>query len=388
MAEPKAKSWILRCKVGHKRREIGMGAFPDVTLSAARDRARDGRDLIRKGIDPVENRKAITSALIACQKRSLTFSEAMERFLVGKLVEFENEKHRKQWRSTLDKYAVPAVGTMQVSDICVPDVQRILEPIWLTKNETASRLRARAEAVLAWAAVAGHREGENPARWKGNLDAVLPKPGKVQNVIHHPALALDDVSEWFADVRSRNGIAARALELLAMTAARSGEIRGALWSEMDLEAGLWVIPAKRMKMRTEHKIPLTLTAADLLRNLDRLDGGDYVFAAQRGGMLSDAALSGCMRRINMAREGGYLDSRSRRPAVPHGLRSAFRDWAAELTDYPREMSEIQLAHKVGTETERAYRRGNMLEKRRAMLSAWGRFLCGEGTSKIVELVPR
>ena len=277
---------------------------------------------------------------------------------------------------------------MQVSDICVPDVQRILEPIWLTKNETASRLRARVEAVLAWAAVAGHREGENPARWKGNLDAVLPKPGKVQNVIHHPALALDDVSEWFADVRSRNGIAARALELLAMTAARSGEIRGALWSEMDLEAGLWVIPAKRMKMRTEHKIPLTLTAADLLRNLDRLDGGDYVFAAQRGGMLSEAALSGCMRRINMAREGGYLDSRSRRPAVPHGLRSAFRDWAAELTDYPREMSEIQLAHKVGTETERAYRRGNMLEKRRAMLSAWGRFLCGEGTSKIVELVPR
>ncbi len=380
-----AKSWLLRCKVGDRRREIGLGGYPDVTLAGARERAREAREMIRNGIDPVEHRKATTAALFASQKRGLSFKEATEKFLIVKLAEFGNAKHRKQWRATLDKYAVPAVGDMLVGDIHVADVQRILEPIWLEKTETASRLRGRVEAVLAWATVAGHREGDNPARWKGNLDAVLPKPGKVQRVTHHPALALDAVAAWFSDVQSRKGFASRALEFLAMTAARSGEIRGATWAEIDLEAHLWIIPAERMKVRSEHRIPLTSEAVKLLRGMDRIMGSDFVFPAVRGGALSDAALSACMKRINEAKKGRYVDPRSGRPSVPHGLRSTFRDWTAERTEYPRDMAEIALAHTVGSEVERAYRRGDMVEKRRAMMAAWGRFLRGQTRKKVVKL---
>ena len=371
-----ARSWVLRCNVGVKRRHIGLGGFPDVTLAGARERAREERDRIRQGIDPVEHKKATRAALVAAQKRGLTFSEAMEKYLGGKLEEFDNPKHRKQWRATLDAYAVPAVGKMLVADIGVSDVQRILEPIWLTKNETASRLRGRVEAVLAWATVAGHRKGDNPARWKGNLDAILPKPSKVAKVVHHPALQIDDIRNWFADVRSRKGFATRALEFMALTSARSGEIRGATWSEIDLDNGMWIVPAARMKANREHRVPLTTDGLQLLRALDRIEGSEYVFPAMRGGMLSDAALSACMRRINETRTGGYLDRVSGRPAVPHGLRSTFRDWVAERTEYPREMAEIQLAHAVGSEVERAYRRGDLVDKRRAMMVAWGKFLGG------------
>ncbi len=380
-----ARSWLLRCSVGGKRRHIGLGGFPDVPLAGARERAREARDMIRQGIDPIEHRKATTAALVASRKRGLTFDEAMERFLVGKMAEFDNDKHRKQWRATLDKYAVPAVGKMMVADLGVSDMQRILEPIWLTKNETASRLRGRVEAVLAWATVAGHRTGDNPARWKGNLDAVLPKPAKVAKVQHHPALSLDDAAPWFADVRLRSGFATRALEFMAMTGARSGEVRGAVWPEIDLDAGLWIIPATRMKARKEHRVPLTAEAATLLRGMDRIEGSDFVFPAVRGGMLSDAALSACMKRIHAAKPDRYLDRVSGRPAVPHGLRSTFRDWVAERTEYPRDMAEIALAHNVGSEVERAYRRGDMVEKRRAMMAAWGRFIRGENGAKVVQM---
>jgi integrase len=316
----------------------------------------------------------MTAALMVTQKRGMTFERAMEKYLVGKLAEFDNEKHRKQWRATLDRYAVPELGVMLVDDITVQDIQRVLEPIWMTKTETASRLRGRVEAVLAWAAVSGHRSGENPARWRGNLDAVLPKPSKVAKVVHHPALSLADASHWLADLRTRHGSATRALEFMVLTAARSGEIRGAKWSEVDLDARLWTIPADRMKAGKEHRVPLTDAGAALLSRLDRMAGSEFVFPAVRGGMLSDAALSACMKRINGANPSGYLDSRSGRPAVPHGLRSTFRDWAAERTEYPREMAEIALAHSVGSDVERAYRRGDMVEKRRSMMESWAGFL--------------
>lgn len=380
-----ARSWLLRCKVGDKRRHIGLGGFPDVSLASARERAREARDLIWQGIDPVEQRRAARSAMIAAQRRGLTFDEAMERYLEGKLAEFDNDKHRKQWRATLDKYAVPALGRMLVAEIAVQDIQRTLEPIWASKTETASRLRGRIEAVLAWATVAGHRSGDNPARWKGNLDAILPRPGRLAKVTHHPALALDEVPDWFADVRSRSGYATRALEFMALTAARSGEVRGAKWKEIDLECHLWIVPAERMKARSEHRVPLTDSAIVLLKGLDRMGGSEFVFPAARGGMLSDAALSACMKRVHEAREGGYIDRRSGRPAVPHGLRSTFRDWSAERTEYPRDMAEIALAHTVGSEVERAYRRGDMIEKRRQMMAVWGRFLRGENGAKIVKM---
>ena len=198
-----AKSWLLRCMVGTKRRHIGLGGYPDVSLSQAPERAREARELIRQGVDPIEHRKATSAALVASQKRGMTFERAMEKYLVGKLAEFDNEKHRKQWRSTLDRYAVPELGGLLVADIAVQDIQRVLEPIWLTKTETASRLRGRIEAVLAWAAVSGHRAGDNPARWRGNLDAVLPKPSKVAKVAHHPALSLADIALRICDLRGR-----------------------------------------------------------------------------------------------------------------------------------------------------------------------------------------
>jgi integrase len=368
-----ARSWLLRATIKGKRRQIGLGAYPDVTLAQARERARGVKDMIWQGIDPL------------AEKRRLTFAQAMEKTLEARTAEFRNEKHKKQWRSTLDKYAVPVLGDMKVSDVAVSDVLRVLEPLWTDKTETASRLRGRIEAVLSWATVGGHRTGDNPARWRGNLDAVLPKPGKVAKVQHNPALSLADVADWFTDLRKRDGMATRALEFLAITAARSGEVRGATWAEIDLDAAVWIIPAERMKAGKEHRVPLTQEAVALLKALPRMQGSDYVFPAARGGALSDMALSACMKRINEARDGGYLDPRSGRPAVPHGLRSTFRDWAAERTEFERDMAEIALAHNVGSAVERAYRRGDMIEKRRQMMAAWARFLKGEAGAKVVKL---
>lgn len=368
-----ARSWLLRVTVKGKRPQIGLGSYPDVTLAQARERARSIKDMIWQGIDPL------------AEKRRLTFAQAMEKTLEARTAEFRNEKHKKQWRSTLDTYAIPVLGDMAMSDISVSDVLRVLEPIWITKTETASRLRGRIEAVLSWATVGGHRAGDNPARWRGNLDAVLPKPSKIAKPKHYPALSLDDAAEWFSDLRKRDGMATRALEFVALTAARSGEVRGATWAEIDMRSSLWIIPAERMKAGKEHRVPLTKEAMALLTELPKMAGSDYVFPAARGGALSDMSLSACMRRINQAHEGRFADPRSGRPAVPHGLRSTFRDWAAERTEFERDMAEIALAHNVGSAVERAYRRGDMLEKRRHMMAAWTRFLKGETRVKLVSI---
>ncbi len=384
ITENGAKSWILRYRINGKRRHLGLGSYPSVTLAMARDRAREQRDLIWRGVDPLDQRNAERVALATERKRALSFASAMERFLENKLKEFGNDKHRKQWRATLDKYAVPVIGEIPVAEITLQDIQRVLEPIWTEKTETATRLRGRIEKVLDWATVAGYRKGDNPARWAGNLEAVLPKPSKITKVAHHPALSLADAPEWFAEVRSREGSATRALEFVALTATRSGEVRGAVWNEIDLDARLWVIPASRMKAGSEHRVPLTDQAVELLAALPRMQGVDYVFPSARGGMLTNMALSACMKRVNEAKDGGYLDAASKRPAVPHGLRSTFRDWTAER-GYPRDMAEIALAHTVGSEVERAYRRSDMLERRRAMMGEWQRFLMGKFDQKVVKL---
>lgn len=382
-----SKSWILRTIVGTKRRAIGLGGYPEVSLAAAREAARAAKARVVEGADPIEERKAIKAALAAAQKRGLLFKDAVGRYCAAKLDGLRNEKHRDQWRATLETYAVPTMGDMLVSDINVHDVLRALEPIWTGKTETASRLRGRIEAVLDWAKVKGHRTGENPAAWKGNLDALLPKPGQVKRSKNQPALALGDAAAWFSALRKRNGTAARALEFLVLTAARSGEVRGAVWEEFDLKAGLWTIPAERMKAKREHRVPLTPAALAIVTAMPKLGGSSFVFAAPRGGELSDMSLSAVMRRmqeeeIEVGRK-GWLDPRSSRPAVPHGWRSTFRDWAAERTDYSRDMAEIALAHDVGTEVERAYRRGDMLEKRRAMMSSWADFLGGKAVGVVV-----
>lgn len=381
------RTWLLRVAVGDKRREIGLGPYPEVTLAQAREKAREAKEAIRDGKDPVEERKAARAALVAAQRRGLTFSTAIERCLASKLDAFRNEKHKAQWRATLTTYAEPQLGDMLVSQITTQDVLRVLEPIWATKTETASRLRGRIEAVLSWATVAGHRTGDNPARWAGNLKELLPAASKVAKEENHPALMLDDAAAWFAALREREGMGARALEFLALCAARSGEVRGAVWSEIDLDKGIWTVPAARMKMDREHRVPLSPAAIALLRALPRMQGSDLVFPAPRGGMLSDMTVSATMKRIHQAEldagRAGFVDRVSKRPAVPHGLRSTFRDWVAERTNFPGEMAEVALAHRISNAVEAAYRRGDMMEKRRRMMAAWEAFLEDAGNCENV-----
>jgi integrase len=351
-----SRSWILRAKVGDRRRDIGLGGFPDVSLADARDRARVARAKIAEGIDPVEHRRAARAALSAV----LTFDEAARRLIEAKSHEWKNPKHRDQWKSTLDTYASPKIGRKDVAKIELPDVVDVLTPIWTTKTETASRLRGRIESVLAWATVSGYRTGENPARWKGNLDHVLAKPGKVHKVKHHAALPLSALPAFMDDLRARDGVAARALEFVVLTATRSQEVRGARWPEVDLDSATWTIPAERMKAGKEHKVPLSEQALALLRALPRFTESDLVFPAPRGGVLSDMALSAVMRRMKV-------------DAVPHGFRSTFRDWAAERTNYPRDVAEMALAHTIGDKVEAAYRRGDLFTKRTQMMADWARF---------------
>lgn len=374
------RSWLLRTSVGRKRKEYGLGAFPEITLSVARDRARALKEMIRDGVDPIEERKAKKSALLAEQRRGLSFDEAVDRYLGSKLDEFSNPKHRQQWRNTLKTYAVPALGSMLVQDITVQDMLRVLQPIWHGKTETASRVRGRIEAVLNWATVSGHRAGDNPARWAGNLKELLPAPRKISKETNHPALQIDDVPRWLNCLRAMDGMGKYALEFTLLTASRSQEVRGALWSEIDFDEGLWIIPASRMKMSREHRVPLSTAAVELLQQVPRLEGTDVMFPAPRGGKLSDQTLSAAMKRLHQAdiKNGGegFKDRISGRPAVPHGLRSVFRDWVGERTGFPGDLAEMALAHKVASDVEAAYRRGQMTERRRPLMQAWSDFVNG------------
>ena len=380
-----ARFWVQRITFGGRRREVGLGAPPLVTLAQARDAAFKNKKLVRDGGNPIaEKRKG---------QNGLTFEAAVDKYLATKLDGFSNEKHKKQWRATLDTYAKPKLGMMGVQEIGVRDVLRVLEPIWQTKTETASRVRGRIESVLSWATVAGHREGDNPARWAGNLKELLPEPSKVAKGGNQPALALCDATRWWRALADRDGMSARALQFLTLTAARSGEVRGMVWDEVSIPmqdgansansanpGPMWVIPASRMKMSREHRVPLTAEAVALLQSLPRMEGSPFVFSAARSGALSDMSLSAVMRRMQesevKAARAGWLDPQSKRPAVPHGLRSTFRQWAAER-GFDRDMAEMALAHHVGDETERAYQRSDMLERRRAMMHAWAGFLSGE-----------
>jgi len=374
------RSWVLRVKVGTMRRDIGLGGFPGVTLSQARDKAREARARIESGVDPVEERKAAKAVLAAAQRRGLTFAKAVDKALAAKLEGYRNAKHRQQWENTLATYAAPELGMMLVQDITTQDILRVLQPIWMEKTETASRVRGRIEAVLNWATVAGHRTGDNPARWAGNLKELLPPPSKVAKDGNHPALALDDAPRWFAALQGRDGFGARALEFLALTASRSQEVRGAAWDEVDMDKALWIVPAARMKMDREHRVPLSARAVDLLKALPRLDGNPLMFPAARGGQLSDMTLSATMKRMHEAEVAaggaGFIDRTSKRPAVPHGLRSTFRDWVAERTTYPGDMAEVALAHRISNAVEASYRRGDMIEKRRRMMADWSDFMAG------------
>ena len=361
-----ARSWILRATVGSKRRDMGLGGFPDITLAGAYDKAREARAKIELGQDPILIRKQAKSELIAAQATEVTFSKAASLYIDAQGDAWKNAKHRQQWTNTLEAYAAPVIGKMLVRDVTHTHISDILEPIRKTKTETATRVRGRIESVLDWATVRGHRKGENPARWKGHLEHMLAAPGKIAKVEHHPALQLDLVNTFVKELRTRNGMAARALEFLILTAARSGEVRGMLWAEVDFDAGVWTIPAGRMKMGKEHRVPLSEAAIRMLREHPHFEGSELVFPAARGGMLSDMTIAAVTRRMD------YKD-KTGRACVPHGFRSTFRDWAAERTNYPKDLADMALAHAVGDKVDAAYRRGDMLEKRRQMMQAWASF---------------
>jgi len=354
-----ARSWILRAMVGGKRRDMGLGGFPDVTLAGAKEKAREKRDQIDKGIDPIEDRRAKKSALAAAVAGAMTFSDAASAYIAVKEAGWKNAKHGDQWRNTLATYADPIIGKVYVGSIEKEHILKILSPIWTTKTETASRLRGRIESVLDWATVSGYRKGENPARWRGHLDVLLAAPNDVRAVEHHAALDWREVGAFMAALREREGMAARMLEFAILTAARSGEVRGATWAEFDLPGAVWTIPAGRMKAKKEHRIPLSDPAVKLLEALPR--DSDIVFQSPTGKQFSDAAITKLLERMG------------RSDITGHGFRSSFRDWAGETTAYPREVIEHALAHQLKDKAEAAYARGSMFEKRRRLMDEWAKF---------------
>lgn len=357
------KSWILRTKVGTRRRWIGLGGFPDVSLSKARELARDTKQKIREGIDPVAERKAAKNAIALQQARSMTFEQAARKKHAAIEDSFRNSKHRQDWLSSLERYAFPIIGDMEVADIEVAHVLKVLEPIWKDKTETATRVRQRMAAVFAWASVSGLRASSNPAEWKGALSELLPEPSKIAKKSHQRALPWHAVPEFMVQLRERKGIGARAFEFLVVTATRSGEVRLATWDEFDLEAKLWTIPAERMKAHKPHKVPLSNRCLHILQSLPRVEGTNFVFASPRGTKLSDMTLSGITKRMGV-------------DAVPHGFRSSFKDWARNQTSFPDEVSELALAHVNSDVTRAAYARDELLEQRAEMMEQWAAFLDG------------
>lgn len=362
VSEFDTRSWAFRFTRAGKAREMGLGAYPDVPLKEARERAAEARKLLRDDVDPIERRQAARSTAMAARASALTFEQCAAAYIAAHESAWKNAKHGDQWRNTLATYAYPVVGSMLIREVEQAHVLRILEPIWTTKTETAKRLRGRLESVLDWARARGYRKGDNPAKWRGHLDTLLAAPGKVAPVEHHAALPYGEVGAFMADLRQQAGMGARALEFVVLTAARSGEARGATWDEIDMDAAIWTIPAERMKAGKEHRSPLSPEAVALLEALPRIDGSATVFPNTKGAALSDMTLTAVLRRMG-------------RPVTAHGFRSSFRDWAGETTAYPREVIEHALAHQLKDKAEAAYARGTLFDKRRRLMADWAKY-CG------------
>lgn len=333
---------------------MGIGAASVLSLSEAREITRDARKLILMGHDPIEERRRKR------QDEVRTFRYCAEKYIESFSAAWKNPKHKQQWENTLSTYVYPTIGEVPVDQIETPDIERILKQIWYTKTETAVRVRGRIERILSWAAAQNYRPKENPATWRNNLAAIFPKPSEVRTVKHHRALPWSDVPAFFPRLAQREGTAARALEFLILTAARSGEVRGSTWSEIDLYNRIWTIPADRMKSGREHRVPLSDQAVELVENLPTFNDEHCVFPSTRGGMLSDMALSAVLRRMKI-------------DAVPHGFRSSFKDWCSETTRFPHEVAEMALAHAIPSGVEAAYRRGDLFEKRKHLMEDWGSY---------------
>ncbi len=374
-----AKSWILRVKVGSRRSDIGLGSYPSISLAMAHDKASATKEDIKKGRDPVAEKK---------QNRNLiewTFERCASDYIKLHRESWTNAKHAQQWENTLATYVFPLIGSKHVSQITVGDILSILEPHWTRINDTMVKVRNRIELVLSWAAARGYRSKENPASWRGNLDAALPRPSRVNGRQHLPSLPFEQAPEFLVHLRGVEGMSARCLELLIFTGVRSIEARGAQWPEFDLVAGVWTIPAERMKKKREHRVPLSGSASRLLQSMPKFEGSNFVFQGRSGEALSDTALNMLIKRMHKSKilqcKRGYVDPKLLgRTAVVHGFRSTFVVWSAEQTNHSYEVREIALSHKFGNETQAAYQRGDLFERRRALMNDWSQYLEGSSTS--------
>jgi integrase len=365
-----AKSWTFRYQLNRHRRDMGVGPYPVVSLAEARERAQDARKLMREGIDPIEHRRAQQAAQRLAESRAKTFRELAEDYIARNEAGWRNAKHRQQWRHTLRDYVYPVIGDLPIAAVDTNFVMQILDPIWGAKPETASRVRGRIERIIDYAIVRGFRDGPNPAQWRGGLAHILPPRSRVRRVVHHAALPIDEMPEFMAALRAREGVSARCFEFLILTAARTGEALGATWREIDFAQATWTVPAARMKAGRAHRIPLSKPAIHILESVSPMgamrDGRPIpampVFPGMHRALpLSNMALAMVLRRMK------------RDDLTAHGCRSVFRDWAAERTSFPRDVVEMALAHAVENRVEAAYFRSDLFEKRRALMEGWAKF---------------
>jgi integrase len=363
VVNPNNASWLLRYQRDGRERWMGLGPLHTVGLADARIRARTARLQLLDGIDPLKAKKDAKEAAKLAAARTLTFTEAAETYFRTHEAEWRSVKHAQQWIGSLRTYAYPVLGRMDVAAITKMDVLRVVEPLWADKTVTADRTRNRIETVLNWCIVRGHREGENPARWRGYLEHALPAPSRIAKPQNLAALPYVELPEFMKALRQRDGVAARALEFTVLTAARTGETRGAQWSEIDIKNRLWTIPAERMKAGREHRVSLSPQVIALLQALPKEKDNPFVFIGARAGGLSHPSL------------GRVLNRMGRSDITTHGFRSAFSTWAHERTKHSNHTIEICLAHSVGNKTEKSYQRGDLLAKRRQLMQAWAKLCC-------------
>lgn len=387
-----SRAWVLRVVVGQRfdengkqqlhRRDIGLGSYPEVSLAEARAKAHEMKAQIRNGNDPIQQKQDQLQALRIQKLRNRTFRECAQIVIANKSRELKNQKHIAQWSTTLETYIYPILGDISISTITKVDIAEVLRPIWIEKNETAKRIRGRIETIFDYAKAMEYFEGDNPAEWKGNLEPIL---GNLKHESRpHPSLPYDQVSTFLQHLRQKDGISPKALEFAILTACRSGEIFGATWQEIDFKSKVWTIPKERMKAEKEHRVPLSESAMELLKSVQAdTRPQSYIFPTPRGGgMLSDMSLTALIKRMHeqkLKENGlGYIDPKQNRVITTHGFRSTFRDWSADQTDYPREVCEHVLAHKLPDEVEAAYLRGAYLEKRKGLMEDWANF-CYQNT---------
>jgi integrase len=372
-SDPPAQcSWLFRYRLDGKTRWMGLGPYPAISLAKARELASNARTIKALGTDPLNQRDANRAAARLAAAKTITFKQCAESYIKAHRVGWRNAAHASQWENTLRAYVYPRIGALSVQAVDTSLIVRVLEPIWNTKPETASRVRGRIETILNWAKVHGYRDGDNPARWKGHLDHLLPAKAKVRRVKHHAAMAYAELPEFIAALREQDGIGARALKFLILTAARTGEVIGAHWSEIDLKNKIWTVPAERMKAGKDHRVPLCPGAVAILQAIkpENTVGDTFIFPGNKPQKpQSNMVFLMLLRRMNL----GHLTA--------HGFRATFKTWATERTNFPREVIEAALAHVAGNKIEAAYQRGDMFDKRRRLMTAWSDYCATKPSAK-------